>query len=190
THGAVRTITTEPSPVPVKGKLTVKVTVDAPGFENREVRVRLFIEDQEVSLLEGDKAKLPLTAGNEVTAVCDAPARPGEYKVTLKIDPLDGELTTFNNEISTFVTVSKEGLSVLYVDKPREERAYIIRALAPDPRIRVDRATLGDEKADPAAGDLFHLKDRAYDVFIIGDVTAAQVEAASPGAAEEIRKLV
>ena len=58
---------------------------------------------------------LSKTIGNEVELVCDAPDTPGEIKVTLKIDPVNGEMTQINNEISTFVTVTKEGISVLYV---------------------------------------------------------------------------
>jgi uncharacterized membrane protein len=194
---SVTNITTEPSPVPVKGKLTVKATVDAPGFENRTVRAHLLIDDQEVPLLVGDKeekggqeAVLRLTAGNEVAVTCLAPAKPGEVKVTLKIDKQPGELTEFNNEISTFVTVSKEGLGVLYVDKWREERFYLKNALATDPRIRVDEVILGGPRnADPAEADLFHLRDRAYDVIILGDVTADEVSKASPDA-KQIADLV
>jgi uncharacterized membrane protein len=194
---ALTGITTEPSPVPVKGKLTIKATADAPGFENRPVTVRVFIDDKECPVLVNDKEEwghtehLRLTAGNELSVTCHAPAKPGEVKVTLKIDPLPDELTTFNNEISTFVTVSKEGLSVLYVDKRREERHFILDALATDPRMRVDRVTLGGG-AGPAPGeaDLFHFRDRAYDVIIVGDVTAAEVQRASPGAAAEIKKRV
>jgi uncharacterized membrane protein len=190
---ALTGVATEPSPVPVKGRLVVKATADAPGFENREVRVRLLIDDQEVPILVGDKEEpfqvktLRLTTGNELAVACNAPAKPGEVKVTLKIDPELGELTRFNNEISTFVTVSKEGLSVLYVDKRREERAYILEALATDPRMRVDRVTLGGGAGE---GDLFHFKDRAYDVIVIGDVTAQDVRQANPKADEIIKDLV
>jgi len=108
---ALTSITTEPSPVPVKGKLTVKATADAPGFENQEVRVRLFIDDQEVPILVGDKEEavhkqvLRLTTGNELSVTCLAPTKPGEIKVTLKIDPDPKELTSFYYDISTFVTV-------------------------------------------------------------------------------------
>jgi uncharacterized membrane protein len=194
---ALTSINTEPSPVPVKGKLTIKATADAPGFENQEVRVRLLIDDKEVPILVGDKEEavhkevLRLTTGNELTVACNAPAKPGEVKVTLKIDPLPNELTAFNNEISTFVTVSKEGLSILYVDKRREERAFILDALATDPRMRVDRVTIGGGAA-PAPGepDLFHFKDRAYDAIIIGDVTADEVRQASPQAMAKIKELV
>jgi len=193
---ALTNITTEPSPVPVKGKLIVKATADAPGFENKEVRVRLFIDDKEVPILVNDKEEavhvevLRLTTGNELTVTCNAPAKPGEVKVTLKIDPDPKELTAFNNEISTFVTVTKEGISVLYVDKRREERAYLLDALATDPRIRVFRATLGGlGDAAPPQGDLFHFKDRAYDVIIIGDVTAREVQQGDKEAVATIEQL-
>jgi uncharacterized membrane protein len=194
---ALTGITAEPSPVPVKGKLVVKATADAPGFENREVRVRLFLDDKEVPILVNDREEavhkqvLRLTTGNEVVAACNAPAKPGEVKVTLKIDKLDGELTEFNNQVSTFVTVSKEGIGVLYVDKRREERAYLLEALASDPRVRVHRVTLGGGPgAGPAEPDLFHFQDRAYDVIVIGDVTADEVRRADPGAAATIKQLV
>ena len=62
---------------------------------------------------------LARTAGNKLKVITLAPPNPGEVKVTLKIDPLQGETTVVNNEISTYVTVTKEGVSVLFVDKLR-----------------------------------------------------------------------
>jgi uncharacterized membrane protein len=192
---ALTSITTEPSPVPVKGKLVVKGSADAPGFEGKEVRVRLFFDDKEVPILVNDmeeavhKQVLRLTAGNEVTVAANAPDRPGEIKVTLKIDPVPGELTHFNNEISTFVTVSKEGISVLYVDKRREERAFILDALATDTRMRVHRVTLGGQ-GKTAEREPFHFQDRAYDVIVLGDVTAQEVQQLDPGAVAQVEMLV
>src|SRR5262249_45024825 len=98
---AITNIVATPSPVAIKGKLTVKGYVDAPGFVNSKVRMHLFFDDKEV--LARDEI-LRLEANNEVTLVADAPAtRPkeGEIRVTLKLDPLPGELTVANNEIST-----------------------------------------------------------------------------------------
>src|SRR5262249_891545 len=77
-----------PSPVAIKGKLTVKGLLDAPGFENVRVKVRLFMDDKEVLVQEETLRK---TLKNEVSLVTDAPsARPkdGEIKVTLKVDPV------------------------------------------------------------------------------------------------------
>src|SRR5262249_54142818 len=67
---AITSIVTEPAPVPVKGKLVVKLLVDAPGFENTTVRMRLFINDAEV---KAQDEALPLTTGNEVKIECNAP---------------------------------------------------------------------------------------------------------------------
>jgi hypothetical protein len=80
------------------------------------VRVRLFFDDQEV--LAQDES-LPRIEGNEVKLETRAPARAGEVKVTLKVQELPGEVTVANNEISTYLTVTKEGVSVLLVDKER-----------------------------------------------------------------------
>jgi uncharacterized membrane protein len=191
---ALTDITIDRSPIPAKGKFVVTAVADAPGFENREVVVRLFIDDKQVPVLIGDheemghKETLRLTTGNEVRVTANAPAQAGEIKVTLKIEKLEGELVESNNEISTFATVSKEGIGVLYVDKRREERAFILEALASDPRIRVDRVTLGG--GAPAEGSLFHLDDRPYDVIILGDVTADEVRRADAGAPTKIKQLV
>jgi uncharacterized membrane protein len=191
---ALTDITIDRSPIPAKGKFVVTAIADAPGFENREITVRLFIDDKEVPTLVGDreewahKETLRLTTGNEISVTANAPAQSGEIKVTLKIDKLDGELTDVKNEISTFATVSQEGLSVLYVDKRREERGFILDALASDPRIRVDRVTLSG--AAPVEGNLFHLNDRAYDVIILGDVTSDEVRRADREAPAKVKELV
>src|SRR5437588_10351836 len=45
---AVTGITTAPTPqVPIKAQLTTKVTIDAPGFEGKTVRVHLYLDDVE-----------------------------------------------------------------------------------------------------------------------------------------------
>jgi uncharacterized membrane protein len=181
-------IVVEPSPVAIKGKLTVKGTLDAPGFENETVMVRLLIDDKEVHHQEETLRK---TTGNEVKLVTDAPARAGEIKVTLKVDPKENEVTTVNNEISTFVTVTKEGLSVLVVDRPRGfEPQFICDALAADPRIRVYPAWRWSERAAAEEEDLFQFDKHPYDVIILGDVTPERLAAGNPKALGQIRDLV
>jgi uncharacterized membrane protein len=173
---AITSITPEPSPVPVKAKLTVRGTLDAPGFEGaRQVRVRLLLDDKEVNTKE---VELPKTTGNEVQLTTDAPSNPGEVKLTLRVDPLPGEATTVNNEISTFLTVTKEGVSVLYVDRLREEAKFIRYALAGDPRFRLTEA-IRQTDDPPAAGeaDFLQLDRQAYDVIILGDVSMRRLGA-------------
>lgn len=193
---ALVAISTEPSPVPAKGKMVVKLTIDAPGFENTQVRLRLFLDDKEV---KAQNELLPLTNGNEVKLECTAPATPGEVKVTVRAEdrdragsPPQGDQFPLNNEISTFATVSKEGVSVLLVDKQRAfEPQMICDALSRDSRIRVTPVWLrGAKPVDVNAEDLFQLQQKQYDVIIFGDVTAAQVRAVDPNALASIEQLV
>src|SRR5205814_3262315 len=102
---AVTAIKADPSPVPVKGKLTVTANVDAPGFTGEDVNARLFIDDKEV---EAKKFNLSKETGNEVQLTTDAPDKPGEIKVTIKTDPKQGEMVAAKKECSACVTVSKE----------------------------------------------------------------------------------
>jgi uncharacterized membrane protein len=181
-------IAAEPASVAVKGKMTIKGTVDAPGFEDARVKLRLLIDDKEVLTQD---TTLPKTTGNEVRLTTDAPARHGEVKVTLKVDPLPGEITRANNEISTFVTVTQEGISVLFVDKPRfPEPQLICDALSPDPRIRLYVAWLRSDRPTPGLDDLFQFEKQHYDVIILGDVSARLLAAGRPDALAKIRELV
>lgn len=185
---AVSAVTTEPTPVPVKGKLTVKATLDAAGFENAKVRLRLFLDDKEVAAHD---ELLQKTTGNSVTIIADAPATPGEVRLTLKADPLPGEATPANNEISTFVTVTREGLSVLLVDRLRWELKFIRRALASDPRVRLFEAVRQtDAPPPPGEADLFQFDHQAYDVIILGDLTARRLSAGNPATLRKIEELV
>jgi uncharacterized membrane protein len=187
---ALTAINSDPSPVPVKGKLTVRGIVDAPGFEGRTVRLRLFVDDREVL---ADDVKLVKTTANEVKLIVDAPALAGEIKVTLKIDPLEGEVTQANNEISTYVTVTKEGISVLYVEgKYRSwEPKFIRYALGQEPTIRLFEAVrLTDDAPPPGEADLFQFEKQHYDVIILGDITARRLSAGDARALTAINKLV
>ena len=196
---ALTDITVTPAPVPAKGKLKITAMADAPGFENAGSLAHVYIDDKEVPILVGDKeitggqpVALPLKEGNELHLECNAPAQPGEIRVTLKIDPQPTELIKWNNEISTFASVTKEGVSVLYIDKRREEARYIAReALDTDPRIRVTRVILGGPSGNaPRERHLFHFDDRPYDVVIIGDVTYDEVSQADRTAPAKIKELV
>jgi uncharacterized membrane protein len=194
---SITSISTSPAPfVPVKGKLTVKLTMDAHGYENSKARVRLFLEGPDDKGVVADRevtaqdVKLPLSVGNEVAITCDAPPRPGEVKVKVVVETTDKDNFPLNNSIETFVTVSKEGISVLLVDRWRAfEPKFIKYALEDDPRIRLNMVLLGGKKG-AADSRLLDLDGQPYDVIILGDVTAAQLRAIDPEALTKIEKLV
>jgi uncharacterized membrane protein len=186
---AVTSLAVEPSPVPVKGEFTVKASIDAHGFENRPVTLRLLIDDK---LATTQPETLRLTTGNEVRVKWTAPDKPGEIKVTFKVDELPGETTATNNEMSTYVDVTKEGISVLLVDKERyPEPQNIARALKNEPRIRLYDVTF--RRAGPpvqAQVDLFQFEKLHYDVIILGDISAARLCSGNPQAPAVIKKLI
>jgi uncharacterized membrane protein len=198
---AVTSILVEPAPVYVKGRMVIRAKIDAFGFENWAVDPVLefdgkgvpiektFVGDEEFT--EGRHPIMALTNGNELRLETTAPPTPGEIRLTLKIRPLEGEVTEKNNEISTYVSVVKEGVSVLIVDDVRDERKYIRNALAADPRFSVHMVTRQTEQPPPPnEAELFQLERQAYDVIILGDVSAKRLRAGDKGILEKIRNLV
>jgi uncharacterized membrane protein len=185
---AFTSINPEPATVAVKGKLTIKGILEAPGFENAKVMVHLLIDDKEE---RSQPEILRRTNDNEVRITTDAPATAGEIKVTLKVDPLPGEVTQVNNQISTFVTVTQEGLSVLLVDQPRfPEPQLICDALSQDPRIRLYTAWRRTDAAGAEGADLFQFEKQHYDVIILGDVSAKRLSGGNQDVLKGIYELV
>ncbi len=181
--------------VMAKGDLTVRTTIDAPGFVGKVVRVKLILNGEEV---KSQDVELENARGNVVLLKTTAPAKPGEYDLTIRVEdprrpgePPPGQVSTARNELTTFVTVAKEGISVLLVDKQRAWEPQAICDALQDRRIRLNTVWLrGSKPIDANVGDLFQFDKQQYDVIILGDVTAEQMKAVNPKALEEILKLV
>jgi hypothetical protein len=191
---AITSVQPSPSPVPIKGELTVKVTLDAAGFTGRTARVRLFIEDEEI---KAQDLVLKQEVGNDVelTKIL-APARPGEVKLRVRVEdprrpgqPFDGEVDPRNNEKTTFLNVTRQGFSVLLVDKNRGfEPQRICDVLRQDAgRMTLRPVWLRGADEEAGARDLFEFERRQYDVVLLGDVTPAQL---GTKALSEIEKIV
>src|SRR5262249_53156093 len=97
-----------------------------------------------------------------------------------------------NNEIGTYVTVLKEGVSVLYVEgKFRAwEPKFIRYALSADPRIRLYEAVRNTDEPTADDADLFQFDKRHYDVIILGDVSAKRLSGGNPRQLARIKELV
>lgn len=195
-----------PQTARVKDKLTVRGVIQAQRFENQPVEVWLLINGEpavEAAIGEGARAGRPVRMIWKPTQPTQTypfefpaailPDKPGDYRLSLKIKPLPGELTETNNEVSTYITLTKEGLSVLYLDKERAfEPKFLRRALRGDERITLIDTFVAEDQG-PAAerwrNDLAaFIEKNNFDVFIFGDVPASRFTATASG--RELLKLI
>jgi uncharacterized membrane protein len=160
------------APTEVRGQLS------AEGFANQRVAVQLLWENAENKTMEAvDTLQVDTQQGSQSQPVHlrHVPKTPGEYKVTLRVEPREGELVTTNNEASTFVTVRKGGVNVLYLvgakrigGGPGPEQRFVRAALAQSPDIVVERRLLNYQ---PAEVDLREALNKGkIDVIILDDV--------------------
>jgi hypothetical protein len=100
---------------------------------------------------------------------------PGEYKITLRADAQTGELVTTNNEMSTFITVLKGGINVLYLEGAlRVDPKYLLLSLDASPDIRVDFVRIDQRDPKQRPVDLLaRFEPGKYDVYLLGDVDAS-----------------
>ena len=173
-----------------KKKVPVSGTVRIVGGAGREFAVRLLTESPPARG-PGDESTLvpveptddarPLvlvrpTTGNEEIPVelTFVPQTPGEVKLALQIEPVDGELKRTNNQRATVVSVRAGGIRVLYFDRVRPEVNALRRVNLSD-KIQLDFVELPARPNALSPGlrleaELF--EPGRYDAFVIGDVAA------------------
>ncbi len=174
----------------IKDRLEVRGSIQAQRFVHQDVEVWLMIDGKPA--VQADDATKPVRIvvkpENAMQLIpvrlpdCKLPDIPGEVRLSLLVKPMPGELTDTNNEVSTYVTLTKEGLSVLYLDKDRAwEPKYLSRALKYDERITLYHDYLYHDKLPQAAGERQKLREAldktAYDVIILGDIPASRFDA-------------
>jgi len=187
---AIAAVAADPSPVPIKNDVTIKVVVNAYGFVGAKVPVRVLFGDEQVAK---EYVVLTKATGNEIPITVKAPDKPGELKVRVEIPVAEvpGDMAPANNVVETYLTVTKEGVRVLLVDRMRPENAAIRRVLQSDRR--VDLAVVyrqGDDPPSPEERELFDFDTRGYDVIILGNVSARQLQAVDPLLPEKLRDQV
>lgn len=193
---AITAVGADPSPVPVKTDLTIRVVVSAYGFVGARVPVKVqFDTGKGYADIATEPATLTKTKDNVVEVKVKAPDQPGEVKVRVEIpvESVPGDVAPANNVVETYLTVTKEGLRVLLVNRLGFEHALIRRALQADKRIDLYQAIRQtDDPPTPAEREDFDFDQRQYDVLIIGNVAASQLTAIDPGLpakiAEQVRK--
>ncbi|MBX3425739.1 MAG: hypothetical protein KF688_08675 [Pirellulales bacterium] len=160
---------------------TVQGVVTATGYTNQSFNVQLLWEDASGAMVPAATTKITIKPkrGGIPIELTHVPTQPGEYKVTLAVESPEGELVAANNLQSTFVTVLKGGVNVLYfagADRvgglPGIEPRFVRQALAASPDLHVEYEALNYRS--PELDYRARIRDGRYDVFLLGnvDVTA------------------
>jgi hypothetical protein len=161
----------------VKNELLVRGTARIEGFGGQSIPVQL--------LFESPAGKMQPVGGQELKSRQDGeaipidlqtiPQTPGEYKLTLRIPKQPGELVTTNNELSTFVTVLKGGVNVLYLEGAlRFDQKFLRRSLDASPDVKVDYVRIDDRDPQQRVVNLLdRFKPGKFDVYVIGDLDAS-----------------
>ncbi|MFO0848450.1 MAG: carboxypeptidase-like regulatory domain-containing protein [Gemmataceae bacterium] len=174
----------------VKTKFTLKVVIDAPGFEGATPRLIASIDEGNgYKAVETQRPRLEKTRGNEFDLTIQAPDRPGEYKLKVEVPVEDvvGDVAPSNNVIETYLTVTKEGMRVLLVGRASFELAGIRRALESDRRI--DLFPVIRQTDDPPAPDVredFDFDKQGYDVIVLANVSGRQIQTIDPALPQKL----
>jgi hypothetical protein len=131
----------------------VRALLSASGYANQRAKVQLLWEtDKGMEVVDAAQVDTGAEGAAVPVALHYSPRKSGEYKVTLRVEPREGELVTTNNEASTFVTVRAGGINVLYLvgakrvgGGPGTEQRFVRAALAHSPDIVVERRLINYE---------------------------------------------
>jgi hypothetical protein len=185
-----------PSPAPIKTDVVVTGTVQAYGFAGTRAVARVFLNDKAIAT---EDVTLEREKDNKVRMTIKAPPERGEYKVKMVVgQDKDGEIVAVtgesrddNNASETYLTVTKDGVRLLIIDRLRWEQTRLRDALRTEQRFDVNEVIRQSNlPPTPAEREFLDLDAQAYDVIIIGNVTADQLTQADPLIIEKIRERV
>ena len=156
--------------------LEVAGRVRLDGLADRDVVVRLLAENDAGGMEEVARTTVrgrPQSI-EEPVRLAWTPKTLGERKVSLVVEPQEGEVVVTNNELSTFVEVVDGGLRVLYLEGAlRVDQRFLRRVLAASPDMQVDFQWVDSSRRDRWPVDLGRVVAGDYNVFLIGDLDAS-----------------
>ena len=165
----------------VKNEVAVKGLVRVRGYVQKEIPVKLVLEDSTGKQQEVGVRKARAKEDNEQVEV-EFPFTPqttGHFRLTMTAEQQEGELVAKNNTLSAYLTVLEGGLRILYLDgEKRFEQKFLRRAINASPDIELDDRIIDvrsrGDKGDKWPVDLSaDLKLDKYDAYILGEVDAA-----------------
>ena len=162
--------------------ITVQASIGADGYANQTYKVQLLWETPEGTMEVVDTHQVLIDSQRRRISVplSHTPMRAGEYKVSVQIVDNsgswpEGELVTSNNMQSTFVTVLKGGVNILYLagasrinGHPGIEPRFVRSALAAHSDLNVRYEVLNYRKTKIDLRPL--LEEGNFDVFLLADV--------------------
>jgi hypothetical protein len=161
----------------VKNQLPIDIVAHFIGMENQTVPVQVVVETSPGE--EKVVSTTPLVGrpdGEQVRFESHyVPEIAGEIKLTVKAAQQRNEQVITNNQISTFVTVLKGGLNVLYLDGALvSEQKFLRWSLEGSPDIQLDLFHFRGDKPETRPKELDEaFEPGKYDVYIIGDLDSA-----------------
>ena len=193
---ALVALSCDPSPAPIKTEVTVTGRVHAYGYEGSRVVARVYFDDE---LVKTEEVTLPNRKDNEVKVTAKAPGKHGEVKVRMEIGreegdklvQLPGEVSNLNNSTETYLTVTKEGVRVLIIDRLRWEETMLRDALRAEKRFDLyEVIRQSNLPPTPEEKQWLDLENQAYDVIIIGNISYDQLTSVDPALPQKIAERV
>ena len=142
------------------------------------VVVKLLAENESGRMAEVDRTTLRAAGPvvEESVRLTWTPTAAGERKVSLVVEPQEGEVVVTNNELSAFVDVVEGGLRVLYLEGAlRVEQRFLRRVLAASPDMHVDFEWIDSSRRDRWPVNLGRMVAGDYNVVLIGDLDSSAV---------------
>jgi hypothetical protein len=161
----------------VKNELVVKGLVRVRGYVQKDIPVRLTLEDSAGKKTDIGVRSVRAKEDNEQLEV-EFPFTPqttGHFRLTMTAEQQDGELVAKNNTLSAYLTVLEGGVRVLYLDgEKRFEQKFLRRAINASPDIDLDDRIIDIRSKARWPVDLSaDLRPDKYDAYILGEVDAA-----------------
>ncbi|MBM4022412.1 MAG: hypothetical protein FJ284_09260 [Planctomycetes bacterium] len=164
----------------LENMLEVAGRVRLEGLAGRPATVTLLAEDETGGMEEVARTTVQTAgeAGEEPVRLSWTPTRLGERKLTLRVEPQEGEVVVTNNQLSSFVTVVDGGLKVLYLEGAlRVEQRFLRRILAASPDMQVDFRWISSIRRDRWPVDVSRDLGTPHAVYLIGDLDSAAIRA-------------
>ncbi len=174
-----------PAAAPIKTDVELVAEINAYNFKGATMKARVFFNEEPVLT---EEITLTRERGNQVRMKVKAPATPGEVRVRFAVGreeivdgqpvlkALPGELYELNNSTETYLTVTKEGVRVLLIDRLRWEETRLRDVFRGEKRF--DTYEVIRQSGLPPTPDELKALDldlQGYDVVILGNVKVEEL---------------